>query len=99
MEPMSLSMEQRMKLASEASRDRAFARLAEADAKFDDAIQWAVCPCAKCQANRSGARLLKAKPLTNRKVLGRVGVLLLAASVLAIFLLLKGLPFLRALNY
>jgi hypothetical protein len=96
---MSLSLPERVRLAEQASAERAFKRLAEADTKLDDCIQWVMCDCDQCRANRTGARLLKAKPVVNRKLIGRLGILLVAASALALFLILKGLPILRALNY
>lgn len=96
---MSLSLPERVRLSEQASADLAFARIAEADKRLTDAIHFGVCPCEACRANPSGARLLKAKPIVNRKLIGRVGILLLAASVLAIFLILKAGPILRALNY
>lgn len=96
---MSLSLPERVRLSEQASADLAFSRLAEADAKMDDAIAWVMCDCPQCSANRSGARLLKAKPAVSGPAIGRLAIFLLAASVLAIFLILKAGPILRALNY
>lgn len=95
---MSLSLNDRMKLASQASEELAVSRLAEADAKMGDGIQWVLCPCDQCATRRSEARLLMARP-SRRKRLGILGVLLIAASALAVFLILEAGPILRALNY
>lgn len=96
---MSLTMEQRMKLANEASRDRAFARLREADRNLSDGISWVLCDCKTCEAQRSWMRMQIARRKDGHRARARVAALVVAASVLAIFLLLKGLPILKALNY
>ena len=98
---MSLSMEKRMKLASQASADLAFSRLREADGKLNDGISWVLCSCRNRTAQRSWMRMQVARPRPSvrRKLLLRLGALLLAAAAFVTLLIFEAAPILRALNY